>query len=90
MPKSKALKQQGVRVNFLQEENPDNEVMAGIMHGIIEGSNQQQQIAIELTKLVVQKSSEQMNETDIFSTFKRATQVVSEQTPLKEFWEQFS
>jgi hypothetical protein len=40
-------------------------------------------LAIELTKLVVNKNPNNMREEDIFSTFKRASDVIANTTPLK-------
>ena len=72
-------------------ESPSDEALAGMMSGIIEASQHQQIMAIELTKLVVGKSSaEGMNEEAVFSVFKRASKVVSENFPLKDLWEKFS
>jgi len=73
------------------EESPGDEMVAGMMSGLIEASNHQTMMAIELTKLIVAKSSEQsMSEDNIFSAFKRASKVISENVPLKELWEKFS
>jgi nucleoside diphosphate kinase len=72
------------------EESPGDEMVAGMMSGLIEASNHQTLMAIELTKLIVSKSAEQsMSEDSIFSTFKRASKVISENLPLKGLWEKF-
>lgn len=70
-------------------ESPGDEVIAGFMSGLIEASNNQLRVAIELTKLVVEKSAGNMSEENVFSAFKRATKVVTESIPLKELWEKF-
>ena len=73
------------------EESPGDEVIAGMMSGLIEASNHQTMMAVELTKLVVAKHSESsMSENDIFSAFKRASKVIAESIPLKELMRNFS
>ncbi len=68
-------------------DSPDEEFALGIMSGLIEAYRHQQKAAIELTKLVVENNSAKpMKEEEIFSTFKRASQVVSEMSPIKELW----
>ena len=68
-------------------DSPDEEFALGMMSGLIEAYRHQQQSAIELTKLVVENNSTNpMKEEEIFSTFKRASQVVSEISPIKELW----
>ena len=73
------------------EESPGDDVIAGMMSGLIEASNHRTMMAVELTKLVVAKHSQpSMSENDIFSAFKRASKVVSESVPLKELLEKFN
>ncbi len=69
-------------------EGPEDEMILGMMSGLVEATRHQQQTAIELTKLVLDKmaSSEKINEEQIFATFKRATKVVSEVSPLQELF----
>ena len=93
MAKNKTLKKYDelMDVDFSEDfSSPNDETIAGMMAGLIEASNHQQKIAIELTKLVVEKSAESMNEEKIFSAFKRASKVVTESAALKELWAQFS
>jgi hypothetical protein len=93
MAKNKALKKQGEFIAFdFSEGNdyPGDDAIAGMMNGLVEASNHQQMMAIELTKIVVQKSAEDMSEENIFSTFKRATKMVKEHFALKELWENFN
>lgn len=71
-------------------EPQSDEVIAGMMTGMIEASQHQQVMAIELTKLVVGKNSDNMSEENVFSVFKRASKVVAESFPLKELWEKFN
>ena len=65
--------------------SPNDEVIASMMIGLIKASNHQQKMAIELTKLVVEKSAETMNEEKVFLSFKRASKVVGENFPLNVF-----
>jgi hypothetical protein len=91
MAKNKTPKKHDQLLDFnFAEELPDDEVIADMMVGLIEASNHQQRIAIELTKLVVEKSTQTMDEEKIFLAFKRASKVVIESFPLKELWEKFS
>lgn len=65
--------------------------MADVMNGMMEASNNQMTLAIELTKLAVSKNTAQdMNEDDVFSIFKKASGVITESFPLKALWEKFS
>jgi hypothetical protein len=61
-----------------------DEEVTGFIGNLLVASNNQLQVAVALTKLVVEKSTDNMNEENIFSLFKRATQVVAESIPLKE------
>ena len=73
------------------EPSYDDELMAGVMNGMIEASNNQMSFTIELTRLAVEKSTvKDMNEDDIFSIFKKASGVIAESFPLKGLWEKFS
>ena len=68
-----------------------DEVMVGMMSRLIEASRHQMQIAIELTKLTVEKNNtESFKEEDIFSVFTRASKVVSDNSPIKELWEKMN
>jgi hypothetical protein len=74
----------------MMEPSYDGEVMAGVMTGLIEASNNQMMLAIELTKLAVGKSTaKDINEDDVFSIFKKASGVIAESFPLKELLEKF-
>lgn len=69
----------------------DDEVMSGMMNNMVEASNHQMVLAIELTKLAVEKTSKQnMNEEDVFATFKKASAVIAENFPFNSLWEKFS
>lgn len=93
MAKNKSLKKPDelFDIDLIRElSSPNDEALAGMMVGLIDASNHQQKMAIELTKLVVEKSTENMDEEKIFLTFKQASKVVIENFPLKELWETFS
>lgn len=71
--------------------SPEDEIVLGMMTGLIEAYRHQQQTAIELTRLAIEKNaSENMSEDEIFSTFKRASQIVSETSPIKELFEKMN
>jgi hypothetical protein len=92
MAKNKVLKKYDelLDVDFSDEMEPSDETIAGMMSGMIEASQHQQIMAIELTKLVVGKNSDNMSEENVFSVFNRASKVVAENFPLKELWEKFN
>jgi len=69
----------------------DDELMTDVMSSMIEASNNQMILAIELTKLAVEKNSaKDLNEDDIFSIFKKASGVIAESSPLKTLLEKLS
>jgi len=73
------------------DSSPDDEVVLGMMSSLIEAYRHQQQTAIELTRLAIEKNaSESMSEEEVFSTFKRAFQTVSEVSPIKELFEKIN
>jgi hypothetical protein len=94
MAKNKSLKKyddEPFDLHYVEDvSSPNDEAISGMMVGLVEASNHQQKMAIELTKLVVEKSPEAMDEEKVFSSFKRASKVVTEYFPLKELWEKFS
>lgn len=70
------------------QSHEDDEAIAGIMHGIIEASNNQMTLAVELTKLVVNKNTNNMHEEEVFSIFKKASNVIATCNPMKGLMEQ--
>lgn len=74
----------------MEHTSHDDEVMAGIMSGMIEASNNQMLLALELTKLALDKTTKEMNEDDVFITFKKASGVIAERFPLHALWEKFT
>jgi len=93
MARNKSIKQYDdlMEIDFSNDMNsPGDEVIAGMMNGLVEASNHQQKLALELTKLIVEKSTEQMTEEEIFLAFKRSQKAIADNFPLKELWEKFS
>jgi hypothetical protein len=72
--------------SLVDENSYESETLANMVSGIIQASHDQMVLAVELTKLAIEKNSSQnLNEEQIFSTFKRACNVISESSPLKDF-----
>ncbi|MBA2649201.1 MAG: hypothetical protein H0U75_06290 [Legionella sp.] len=70
------------------DDSYDQETMVGVMSGMLEASNNQMMIAIELTKLIVANNPVNNMEDHVFSIFKKATKVVGENFALKNIMEQ--
>ena len=69
----------------------DDEIFADMMKGFIEANNHQTMLAMELTRLVIEKSPEQsMSADNIFAVFKRAMAVIYESSPLKDLLGKFN
>ncbi len=66
----------------------DEETMIGVMSGMLEASNNQMMMAIELTKLIVANNPVKNIEEHVFSVFKKATKVIGENFALKNIMEQ--
>jgi hypothetical protein len=60
------------------EADIDAELAAGFMSGVLEATNNQSKMGLELTKLIVENSNKGKNftEDEIYSIFNRATKVV--------------
>ena len=89
----KQQKQQIADFDFsdLMMDPAEDEMVLGMMSGLIEAYRHQQQTAVELTRMAVEKNAaEHMSEEEIFSTFKRASQAVSEVSPIKELFEKMN
>lgn len=67
----------------------NQETMSGFMIGIIEAVNNQMTVTNELTKIVVGKSTKEMNVEEVFEVFKKAALVVAEASPLKDLMKNF-
>ncbi len=70
------------------DESYDQETMLEVMGSMLEASNNQMMIAIELTKLIVANNPVKNMEDHVFSVFKRATKVVGENFALKNIMDQ--
>lgn len=69
--------------------SPGDDAINGMFSNLVGASNHQMNIAIELTKLVIEKGSvPDIKEEAVFSIFKRASKAVSESFPLKPLWDQ--
>lgn len=96
MAKNNALKKHEVIEDdfdfseIMDDPSYNEEVTAGIMSSLIEASNTQMLLAIELTKLAVEKSTaKDMKEDDVFSIFRKAAGVISEKYPFNTLCEKF-
>jgi len=70
------------------DESYDQDAMLEVMGDMLEASNNQMMMAIELTKLIVANNPVKNMEEHVFSVFKKATQVISENCALKNIMEQ--
>ena len=69
----------------------EDEMVTTMMESLIDASSQQTLAAIELTKIAIAKNSSQtLTEADIFATFKNASRVVQDVSPLKTLWGKLS
>lgn len=66
----------------------DQETMVGVMSGMLEASNNQMMMALELTKLIVANNPVKNMEDHVFSVFKKATKVIGENFALQNIMEQ--
>lgn len=77
--------------NELYEDDvPDEMAIAEMMGGFLEAGNHHLSMAMELTRIAIGKTSENMKVEDVFATFKKAMNVISESTPLKDITEKLS
>ena len=94
MAKKNSLKKQAelddvFDFNVISHENSyDEDTMLGVMGGMLEASNNQMMMAIELTKLIVANNPVKNMEDHVFSIFKKATKVIGENFALKNIMEQ--
>jgi hypothetical protein len=70
------------------EDSYDQDTMMGVMSGMLEASNNQMMMAIELTKLIVANNPVKNMEEHVFTVFKKATKVIGENFALKNIMEQ--
>lgn len=91
LKKHKAIEDDFDFSEIMDDPSYNDEIAAGIMSSLIEANNTQTLLAIELTKLAVEKSTaKDMKEDDVFSIFRKASSVISEKFPLNALWEKFS
>ena len=97
MAKKNSLKKQDKELSvydfsddaYTYDDAYDQGTMVGVMSGMLEASNNQMMMAIELTKLIVANNNPVENMEDhVFSVFKKATQVICEGFALKNIMEQ--
>ena len=92
MAKKNALKAREEEIFDFHEMSDDDAydegTMIGVMSGMLEASNNQMMMAIELTKLIVANNPVKNMEDHVFSVFKKATKVIGENFALKNIMEQ--
>jgi hypothetical protein len=71
--------------NMMDSFNQD--AMSDFMISMIEAANHQMTLTNELTKIVVGKSTKEMNADEVFAIFKKAAVVIAETSPLKDLME---
>lgn len=73
----------------LYDDYESNEIYSTILTNMVEATNNQMNIAVELTKLVSNtNNSSTLNEEKIFSIFQKAMHVIGTCSPLKKIWEE--
>lgn len=72
----------------MSDDAYDQGTMVGVMSGMLEASNNQMMMAIELTKLIVANNPVKNMEDHVFSVFKKATKVIGKNFALKNIMEQ--
>jgi len=91
MAKKNALKVREEEIfdfSDMSDDAYDEGTMVGVMSGMLEASNNQMMMAIELTKLIVANNPVKNMEDHVFSVFKKATKVIGENFALKNIMEQ--
>jgi len=69
------------------EHDVDAEIATGFMQGALDATSNQTKMGLELTKLIVENSSEKYSEKDVYSIFKRATKAVSDNHNLSDIFD---
>jgi hypothetical protein len=92
MAKKNALKAREEEIfsfhEMSDEDAYDEEAMLGVMSGMLEASNNQMMMAIELTKLIVGNNPVKNMEDHVFAVFKKATKVIGDNFALKNIMDQ--
>lgn len=70
---------------------PEEDQLPNVMECLIATNNHHMSIALELTKLIIEKSPQngKIDEESILATFKRAANEVAESSPLKDILNEF-
>lgn len=89
MTKKKPGKKQEDFFDVMPFGNDDysDDMMVDVMGSMLEATNNQMTMALELTKLIVANSQVKDMEEYVFSIFKKAVKVVGENYPLKNIME---
>lgn len=70
------------------EDEMYDEEMFNMFHHLVDANKDQMQIALELTKFIFEKkASSESSKEEILTTFKQATQIVAENSPLRQLLE---
>lgn len=86
MSKKNKVETQEEEMDFMslfEEEGYSDDMMVDVMRDTISACNTQMQMAVELTKLIVDGSVTENREELVFSVFKKAVGVVGDSFPLK-------
>lgn len=73
--------------DFLETYSED-ELNTRVIVPILEAGKQQMQLALQLTQLIVEKHSGELNEDKILTIFKKACKAAHEHFPVKSLWEE--
>ena len=69
-------------------DSADEEAIDDVMNRMVDVSHHEMQTAVALTQIAVEKQSgKEMDIEAVFSTYKRALEVVAESSPLKSIFE---
>ena len=60
------------------DSSMNDAAIADVMTSLVETNNNQIRFAVELTKIIVDKTTKEMSEDDVFATFIRACDVIKE------------
>lgn len=71
----------------LPYDDYEEENLSHLMGTMVDASNAQAQIAFDLTRLIIEKKTGEVDPEEVFAVFKKACKVVAEHQPLKGFWE---
>jgi hypothetical protein len=76
-------------LSFMLDDPSENAAVNGMLGTLVESSHHHMNVALELTKIIISKSSsDSLDEEKVLSIFKHALKAVSENCRLKSLWEQ--